>query len=59
MGAEWLCGMESVRVSQTYDVSDNMSLMWLHICDDALGSMVASGKLRSHKHIIDKEFVPF
>jgi agmatinase len=33
--------------------------MALRICVDAMGSMVANNKMGSHKHIIDKEFVPF
>lgn len=56
---EGLCGMEIVEVSPPYDVSDITSLMALRIIVDALGSMVAHGKMGSHKHIIDKEFVPF
>ena len=59
VAAEGLCGMEVVEVSPPYDVSDITSLMALRICVDALGSMVANGKMGAHKHIIDKEFVPF
>ena len=59
VAAEGLCGMEVVEVSPPYDVSDITSLMALRICVDAMGSMVANGKMGAHKHIIDKEFVPF
>jgi agmatinase len=59
VAAEGLCGMEIVEVSPPYDVSDITSLMALRLCVDVLGSMVSNGKLGSHKHIIDKEFVPF
>ena len=59
VAAEGLCGMEVVEVSPPYDVSDITSLMALRICVDAMGSMVANNKMGSHKHIIDKEFVPF
>ena len=57
--AEGLCGWEIVQVSPPHDVSDITSLMALRIAVDVLGSMVANGKLGVHKHIIDKEFVPF
>ena len=59
VAAEGLCGMEIVEVSPPYDVSDITSLMALRIAVDAMGSMVANGKMGAHKHIIDKEFVPF
>eukprot|EP00192_Tetraselmis_astigmatica_P025298 CAMPEP_0117672398 /NCGR_PEP_ID=MMETSP0804-20121206/13883_1 /TAXON_ID=1074897 /ORGANISM="Tetraselmis astigmatica, Strain CCMP880" /LENGTH=374 /DNA_ID=CAMNT_0005480997 /DNA_START=791 /DNA_END=1915 /DNA_ORIENTATION=+ len=59
VAAEGLCGMEVVEVSPPYDVSDITSLMALRICVDAMGSMVANGKMGAHKHIIDKVFVPF
>ena len=54
VAAEGLCGMEIVEVSPPYDVSDITSLMALRLMVDVLGSMVAHGKLGSHKHIIDK-----
>lgn len=59
VAAEGLCGIEVVEVSPPYDVSDITSLMALRIIVDALGAMVAHGKLGAHKHIIDKEFKPF
>ncbi|CAM9153080.1 unnamed protein product [Phaeothamnion confervicola] len=59
VAAEGLCGMELVEVSPPYDVSDTTSLQGLRIIVEALGSLVAHGKMGAHKHIIDKEFVPF
>jgi agmatinase len=59
VAAEGLCGLEIVEVSPPYDVSDITSLMALRIAVDVMGSMVANGKMGAHKHIIDKEFVPF
>jgi agmatinase len=56
---EGLCGMEVVEVAPQYDLSDITSLMALRIVVDALGAMVSHGTLGNHKHIIDKEFVPF
>ena len=59
VAAEGLCGIEVVEVSPPYDISDITSLMALRIIVDALGAMVAHGKLGAHKHIIDQEFQPF
>lgn len=59
VSAEGLCGIEVVEVSPPYDVSDITSLMGLRVIVDALGSMVAHGKMGKHKEIIDKEFKPF
>jgi agmatinase len=59
VAAEGLCGMEVVEVSPPYDHADITSLMALRIVVDALGSMVSHGTMGKHKHIIDKEFVPF
>jgi len=56
---EGLCGMEIVEVSPPYDHADITSLMALRIVVDAMGSMVAHGKMGAHKSIIDKPFVPF
>jgi agmatinase len=56
---EGLCGMEVVEVCPPYDHADITSLMALRICVDALGAMVSHGTMGKHKHIIDKEFVPF
>ena len=56
---EGLCGMEIVEVSPPYDHADITSLMALRVVVDAMGSMVAHGKMGAHKHIIDKPFTPF
>lgn len=49
---EGICGMEVVEVSPPYDISDITSLMALRGIVDVLGSVVAHGKLGSHRHII-------
>ena len=49
---EGICGMEVVEVSPPYDVSDITSLMALRAIVDVLGTIVAHGKLGSHKGII-------
>jgi len=50
--------MEVVEVSPPYDHADITSLMALRIIVDTLGSMVAHGKLGSHKSIIDRPWKP-
>ncbi len=52
--AEGICGLELVEVSPPYDTSDITALMGTRIIVDALGSLVAHGKLGSHKGLIDK-----
>jgi agmatinase len=54
VAAEGLCGMEVVEVSPPYDTSDITSLFGVRVIVDALGSLVAHGKLGAHKPIIDK-----
>ncbi len=54
VAAEGLCGLEVVEVSPPYDTSDITALVGVRVVVEALGSMVAHGKLGSHKHIIDK-----
>lgn len=49
---EGICGMEVVEVSPPYDISDITSLMALRGVVDVLGSVVAHGKLGSHRHMI-------
>jgi agmatinase len=49
---EGICGMEVVEVSPPYDISDITSLMALRAIVDVLGSVVAHGKMGSHKNII-------
>lgn len=54
VAAEGLCGLEVVEVSPPYDTSDITALFGVRVVVEALGSMVAHGKLGSHKHMIDK-----
>ena len=54
VAAEGLCGFEVVEVSPPYDTSDITALVGVRVVVEALGSMVAHGKLGSHKHMIDK-----
>ncbi len=49
---EGICGMEVVEVSPPYDISDITSLMALRGIVDVLGSVVAHGKLGSHRNTI-------
>jgi agmatinase len=54
VAAEGLCGLEVVEVSPPYDTSDITALIGVRMVVEALGSMVAHGKLGSHKKIINK-----
>jgi agmatinase len=54
VAAEGLCGLEVVEVSPPYDTSDITALIGVRVVVEALGSMVAHGKLGSHKKIINK-----
>src|SRR5207344_3268317 len=54
VAAEGLCGLEVVEVSPPYDTSDITALVGVRVVVEALGAMVAHGKLGSHKHLIDK-----
>jgi agmatinase len=54
VAAEGLCGMEVVEVSPPYDTSDITSLFGVRVIVDALGALVAHGKMGAHKHLIDK-----
>ena len=49
---EGICGMEVVEVSPPYDISDITSLMAMRAIVDVLGTVVAHGKIGSHKQII-------
>lgn len=49
---EGICGMEVVEVSPPYDVSDITSLIAMRSIVDVLGTLVAYGKMGSHRHII-------
>jgi agmatinase len=51
---EGLCGMEIVEVSPPYDTSDITALFATRVIVDALGALVANGKLGAHKPVIDK-----
>ncbi|HEV3175304.1 MAG TPA: agmatinase family protein [Stellaceae bacterium] len=54
VAAHGLCGIEVVEVSPPYDTSDITSLLGVRVIVDALGSLVAHGKLGAHRGIIDK-----
>ena len=54
VAAEGLCGMEVVEVSPPYDTSDITSLFGVRVIVDALGALVAHGKLGAHKPLIDQ-----
>ncbi|MCB1739955.1 MAG: agmatinase family protein [Gammaproteobacteria bacterium] len=49
---EGICGMEVVEVSPPYDISDITSLMGVRAIVDVLGTVVAHGKLGSHKSLL-------
>jgi agmatinase len=49
---EGLCGMEVVEVSPPYDTSDITALLGVRAIVDVLGTLVAHGKMGSHKHLI-------
>jgi agmatinase len=51
---EGICGIEVVEVSPPYDTSDITALLGVRVIVDALGTLVAHGKLGAHKSIIDK-----
>src|SRR5215472_7451856 len=54
VAAEGICGLEVVEVSPPYDTSDITALVGVRVVVETLGSLVAHGKLGSHKHLIDK-----
>jgi len=54
VAAQGVCGLEVVEIAPCYDTSDITSLLGTRIVVEALGSLVAHGKLGSHKAIIDK-----
>lgn len=53
VAAEGICGIEVVEVSPPYDTSDITALFDTRVVVEALGSLVAHGKLGSHKSLID------
>lgn len=54
VAAEGLCGMEIVEVAPPYDQSEITALFATRVIVDALGTMVAHGKMGAHKRHIDK-----
>ncbi|HAK61908.1 MAG: agmatinase family protein [Pseudomonadota bacterium] len=52
--AEGICGLEVVEVSPPYDQSEITALFGVRVIVDALGSLVAHGKMGKHASIIDK-----
>ena len=53
VAAEGICGLEVVEVSPPYDTSDITALVGVQVVVEVLGSLVAHGKLGSHKPLID------
>ena len=51
---EGICGLEVVEVSPPYDTSDITALLGTRVVVEALGTLVAHGKMGGHKSIIDK-----
>jgi len=54
VAAQGICGLEVVEIAPCYDTSDITSLMGTRLVVETLGSLVAHGKLGSHKPLIDK-----
>jgi len=54
VAAEGVCGLEVVEVSPPYDTSDITALLGVRVVVEVLGSLVAHGKLGSHKSLIEK-----
>jgi agmatinase len=52
--AQGICGLEVVEVSPPYDTADITSLFGTRVIVDTLGSLVAHGKMGSHRSLIDK-----
>jgi agmatinase len=52
--AEGICGFEVVEVSPPYDTSDITALLGVRVVVEALGALVAHGKLGAHKPLIDR-----
>jgi agmatinase len=52
--AQGICGLEVVEVSPPYDNADITSLFGTRVIVDTLGSLVAHGKMGSHRSLIDK-----
>jgi agmatinase len=54
VAAEGICGLEVVEVSPPYDTSDITALVGVRVVVEALGSLVAHGKLGAQKALIDR-----
>src|SRR6202035_3784341 len=54
VAGEGICGLEVVEVSPPYDTSDITALLGVRVVVEALGSLVAHGKLGAHRQLIDK-----
>lgn len=52
--AQGICGLEVVEVSPPYDTADITSLFGTRVIVDTLGSLVAHGKMGSHRSLVDK-----
>jgi len=52
VAAQGICGLEVVEVAPPYDSSDITALLGVRIVVEALGSLIAHGKLGSHKNVI-------
>jgi agmatinase len=55
---EGLCAMEVVEIAPPYDVNDNTAQLGCRVILDALGSMVANGKLGHRAKVMSAERVP-
>jgi agmatinase len=51
---EGICGLEVVEVSPPYDTSDITALLGVRVVVEALGTLVAHGKMGSHRALIDQ-----
>ena len=54
VAAQGLCGIEVVEVSPPYDTSDITALFATRVIVEAMGAMVAHGRMGAHRPIIDK-----
>ncbi|MGH6932722.1 MAG: arginase family protein, partial [Dongiaceae bacterium] len=54
---EGLCAMEVVEIAPPYDVNDNTAQLGCRVILDALGSMVAAGKLGHRDKVMNAERV--
>jgi agmatinase len=54
VAAQGVCGLEVVEVSPPYDTSDITALFAVRVVVEVLGSLLAHGKLGSHRALIDR-----